>query len=81
MLLVVDGYIGDEVNGRMRECVVDGKESSKAVEGCGLDGVLSSISVSFVCASPRYFVNSVATSGLWRGSEWFLSPPGVFVFK
>ena len=63
MLLVVDGYIGDEVNGRMRECVVDVKESSKAVEGCGLDGVLSSISVSFVCASPRCFAKS------WQCSE------------
>ncbi len=41
---VVDGYVGEEVNGRTTECVVDWKESSKVVEGCSLDDVLSSIS-------------------------------------
>jgi len=42
---VVELYVGEVVNGRMSECAVDGKESSKEVEGCRpLEVVLSSIS-------------------------------------
>lgn len=45
-VLKVDGeYVGEEVNGRTSECVVGGKESSKVVEGCSLDDVLSSMSL------------------------------------
>ncbi len=62
-LAFVEVYDGEEVNGRMSECVVDGKESSKVVEGCRLEDVLSSI-ISFVCASPRYFAR------LWQLSEY-----------
>jgi hypothetical protein len=54
--------VGDEVNGRTSECVVDGKESSKVVEGCGLDDVLSSMS--------RLFAPPPDTSSmLWQLSD------------
>ena len=45
-LIDVEGYVEDEVNGLSCECVVEEEESPKLVEGCGLEGVLSSI---FVC--------------------------------
>ncbi len=63
--LLVGGveYVGEVVNGRLSEWGVDEKESSKKVEGCRLEDVLSSM-VSFVCASPRYFAR------LWQLAEY-----------
>lgn len=62
-LIDVVGYGRAEVNGRLSECVVGEEVSSKAVEGCRLEGVLSSI-FRFVCASPSDFVR------LWQRSEY-----------
>lgn len=42
-LIDVVGYGRAEVNGRLGECVVGEEVLSKAVEGCRLEGVLSSI--------------------------------------
>lgn len=47
-MLELEEYVGEEVDGRISECLVDEMESPKLVED-----VLSSIVVSFVCASPR----------------------------
>lgn len=44
LLVGGDEYVVEVVNGRLGECVVDEKESSKVVEGCRLEVRLSSIS-------------------------------------
>jgi len=60
LLVGGDEYVGEEVvNGRLSECVVDEKESSKVVEGCrlALEVCLSSI-------SPQILHEVVATLGI-----------------
>jgi len=52
VLMNVNEYVGEEVDGSVSECVVDGQESSKVVEGCRLETVLSSIT-SFVVRALR----------------------------
>jgi hypothetical protein len=58
-----DKYVGDEANGWRCACVVDAKESSKAVEGrLSVEDVLSSM-VLVVCALPSCLCR------LWQFSD------------
>lgn len=67
LLVGGDEYVVEVVNGRLSECVVDEKESSKGVEGCRLEVRLSSI-------SPQMLRQVVATLGVRGGIQLCLSP-------